>query len=162
MEPGTNDPINLHDWNQFVGHFASAGVDLGHDTTDLEDGRTSQNVVHQYPESLQSGEMCSSWKRIDFGFRSIRIDFQRLSAFVYDQRAKLTDTLRYERYEMVPLALAFLRRRKYGEPMSDYDLGRLVQLICDFRRSSLSHYAFAFGSVKGDVRLTGETQTLLR
>lgn len=162
MEPGTNDPINLHDWNQFVGHFASAGVDLGHDTTDPEDGRTSQNVVHQYPESLHSGEMCSLWKRIDFGFRSIRIDFQRLSAFVHDQRAKLIDTLRYERYEMVRLALDFLRHRKYGEPISDYDLGQLVQLIFDYRRSSLSHYTFTFGSAKGDVRLTGESQTLLQ
>ena len=161
MQPGTNDPINLHDWNQFVGHFAGAGVDLGHDTTDPDDGRISQNVVHQYPESLRSGEMCSLWKRIDFGFRSIRIDFERLSAFVHDQKAKLTDTLRYERYEMVRLAVAFLRHRKYEEPMSLYDLGQLVQLICDFRRSSLSHYAFAFGSAQGDVRLTGDPQTLL-
>lgn len=162
LQPGSNDPIDLHDWNQFVGYFASAGVDLGHDTTDPDDGRTSQNVVHQYPGSLQSGEMCSLWKRIDFGFRSILIDFERLSAFIHDQRAKLTDTLRYERYDMLCLAVAFLRRRKYGEPMSDYNLGRLVQLICDFRRSSLSHYAFAFGSAKGDVRLTGDSQTLLQ
>jgi len=162
MQPGTNDPVNLHDWNQFVGYFAGTGMDLGHDTTDPEDGRTSQNVVHQYPGSLQSGEMCSLWKRIDFGFRSIRIDFERLSSFVHDQRAKLTDTLRYERYDMLHLAVSFLRHRKYEEPMSDYDIGRLVQLICDFRRSSLSHYAFAFGSAKGDVRLTGESQTLLQ
>ncbi|HWU41505.1 MAG TPA: hypothetical protein VN203_27940, partial [Candidatus Acidoferrum sp.] len=123
VDSGTNDPIDLHDWNQFVGYFASAGVDLGYDTTDPEDGRTSQNVVHQYPESLRSGELCSLWKRIDFGFRSIRIDFERLSAFVRDQRAKLIDTLRFERYEMVRLAVAFLRHRKYGEPLSDYDLG---------------------------------------
>jgi hypothetical protein len=153
MQPSTNDPINLHDWNQFVGYFAGAGVDLGYDTTDPDDGRTSQNVVHQYPESLRSGELCSLWKRIDF---------ERLSAFVHDQKAKLTETLRYERYDMVRLAVAFLRHRKYGEPISDYDLGRLVQLICDFRRSSPSHYAFAFGSAKGDIRLTGESQTLLQ
>jgi hypothetical protein len=62
----------------------------------------------------------------------------------------------------VRLALAYLCRRKYEEPLSDYDLGRLVQLVCDFCRSSLSHYAFAFGSAKGDVRLTGESQTLLQ
>lgn len=160
MELGTNDLINLHDWNQFVGHFASAGVDLSYDTTDPDDGRTSQNVVHQYPQSLQSGEMCALWKRIDFGFRSIIIDFDRLSAFVQDQKAKLTETLRYERYDMLRLAVAYLRHRKYGEPISDYDLGRLVQLICDFRRSSLSHLAFAFGSAKGDVRLIDESQAL--
>jgi hypothetical protein len=104
--------------------------------------------------------MCALWKRIDFGFRSIIIDFDRLSAFVQDQKAKLTETLRYERYDMLRLAVAYLRHRKYGEPISDYDLGRLVQLICDFRRSSLSHLAFAFGSAKGDVRLIDESQAL--
>lgn len=162
LEPGTNDPVILHDWNPFVGCFAGAGVDLGYDTTDPDDGRVSQNVVHQYPESLLSGEMCSLWKRIDFGFHSIRIDLDRLSAFVHDQKAKLMTTLRYERCEMLRLAVAYLRHRKYKEPISDHDLGRLEQLICEFRRSSLSHYAFAFGSDKGDVQLTGESQTLLQ
>lgn len=98
----------------------------------------------------------------DFGFRSILIDFDRLSAFVRDHKAKLVETIRYERYEMLRLAVAYLRHRKYGERMSEYDLGRLVQLICDFRRSSLSHYAFAFGSDRGDVRITREYQTLLQ
>ncbi|HSB79006.1 MAG TPA: hypothetical protein VLM91_09470 [Candidatus Methylomirabilis sp.] len=162
LEPGTNDPVILHDWNPFVGCFAGAGVDLGYDTTDPDDGRVSQNIVHQYPESLLSGEMCSLWKRIDFGFHSIRIDLDRLSAFVHDQKAKLMTTLRYERCEMLRLSVAYLRHRKYKEPISDHDLGRLEQLICEFRRSSLSHYAFAFGSDKGDVQLTGESQTLLQ
>lgn len=62
---------------------------------------------------------------------------------------------------MLRLAVAYLRHRKYQEPISDYDLGRLVQLICDFRRSSLSHYAFAFGSAKGEVSLAYGSETLL-
>jgi hypothetical protein len=36
------------------------------------------------------------------------------------------------------------------------------KLICDFRRSSLSHYTFAFGSARGDVPLTSGSETLLR
>jgi hypothetical protein len=162
LQPGTNDPIILHDWNPFVGYFATAGVDLAYDTTDPDDARVSQNIVHQYPRSLQSGEMCSLWKRIDFGFSSIRMDLDRLTAFVQDQKTKLMGTLRYERYEMLRLAVTYLRHRNYKEPFSAYDLGRLEQLICDFRRSSLSHYAFAFGSARGDVELTGESQTLLQ
>lgn len=160
LQPGGNDPVILRDWNPFVEHFASAGVDLGYDTTDADDARVSQNVVHQYPESLQSGEMCSLWKRIDFGFSSIRIDLDRLSAYVRDRKTQLTATLRYERYEMLRLAVAYLRHRKYKEFITHYDLGRLEQLICDFRRSSLSHYAFA--SAKGNVELAGDPQTLLQ
>ncbi len=160
LEPGTHDPIQLHDWNQFVGYFNSTGVDLGYDTAAPDDGRVSQNVVHQYPASLQSGELCALWKRIDFGFSSIRIDLDRLSAFVTDNQRRLKEVLRYERYEMLRLAVAYLRYRKYAEPISEYNLGRLVQLICDFRRASLSHYALAFGS--SGVHLTGEAQMLLR
>jgi hypothetical protein len=162
LQPGTNDQVDLHDWNQFVDCFASAGMDLGYDTTDPDDCRLSQNLVHQYPESVQSGELCSLWKRIDFGFRSILVDLERLSAFLRDRRATLVDTLRYERYELMCLAVAYLRHREHNERMSDYDLGRLVQLVCDFRRASLSHYAFACGSTRGDVRLTGEFPTLLQ
>jgi hypothetical protein len=161
LEPGTNDQIHLRDWNRFVECFAATGLDLGYDTTDPDDARVSQNVVHQYPESLQGGEMCSLWKRIDFGFRSILMNLDRLAAFVHDQEASLTDTLRYERYDMLRLAVGYLRHRAYREPMTDYDRGRLVQLICEFRRSSLSHYAFAFGSPRGDVRVTGESQSFL-
>jgi len=161
LQPGTYDPIVLHDWNEFVDAFASAGLDLAYDTTDADDARVSQNLVHQYPESILTGDMCSLWKRIDFGFRSILIDLERLSAFVCDQRSQLISTLRFERYELVRLAVAYLRHRRHGEAMSEYDRGRLVQLACDFRRSTLSHYAFAFGSANGDVRLTGEYETLL-
>jgi hypothetical protein len=95
-------------------------------------------------------------------FSSLRIDFDRLSAFVRDQQAKLEATLRFERYEMLQLAVAYLRHRKYMEPLSEYNLGRLVQRICGFRRATLSHYALASGSSRGDVHLTGDSQTPLR
>jgi hypothetical protein len=161
LQPGSYDPIVLHDWNQFVDSFASAGLDLGYDTTDADDARVSQNLVHQYADSLPSGDMCSLWKRIDFGYRSILLDLERLSRFVRDHRSPLIATLRFERYELLRLALAYLRHRRCGERMSEYDRGQLVQLISDFRRASLSHYAYAFGSANGDVRLTGEYETLL-
>ncbi len=162
MEPGGNDQIQLHDWKQFVDCFSETGMDLSYDTTDPDDARVSQNLVHQYPDTLERNEMCSLWKRIDFGFRSILINYDRLLGFVRDHRARLMETLRYERYEMLRLAVAYLCQRSCGEHLSDYDLGRLVQLVCEFRRSSLSHYAFASGSSRGDVRLTGEYQTLLQ
>jgi hypothetical protein len=159
---GSKEMIVLRDWNVCVERFAGAGLDLAYDTTDPDDARVSQNVVHQYVGSLHSGELCSLWKRIDFGFRSILFDYDRLSAFLRDHRTDLAATLRWERYEMLCLAVAYLRWRRYREPIGDYDLGRLVQLICDFRRSSLSHYTFAFGSARGEVSLTSGSETLLR
>jgi hypothetical protein len=162
LRPGSYDPIVLKDWHEFVDAFGDAGLDLSYDTTDADDARVSQNLVHQYADHLPSGDLCSLWKRIDFGYRSILMNLERLAAFVHDQRKPLVDTLRFERYELVRLAVAYLRHRRGGERMSEYDLGRLVELICDFRRASLSHYAFAFGSTNGDVKLTGEYDSLLQ
>ncbi len=160
LEPGTNEQTQMHDWNQFVDHFYNSGMDLGYDTVSADDARISQNVVHQYPFSNDSGGLCALWKRIDFGFSSIRMDLDRLSRYVRDNEQKLQAVLRYERFELLRLAVAYLRYRKLSEPISEYNLGRLVQLICDFRRASLSHYALAFGST--GVHLTGEAQMLLR
>jgi hypothetical protein len=159
IELGTNELITLRDWNQFVGYFGDVGIDLKHDTTASEDGRVSQNIVHQYPQYQASGEMCCLWKRIDFGSGSIRIDLDRLSTFLHDQKGKVTTTLGCDRYKMLLLAVSYLGDR---DAMSEFDLGRLEQLVCDYRRSSLRHFAFGFGPASGDVCLIEGTETLLR
>jgi hypothetical protein len=133
-------------------------LDLGHDVTDAEDGRRAQNIIHQYPCCLESGEMCSLWKRIDYGYRSIIINPDRLFAFLHDRRNELIEVLQNDRYQMLQLAVAYLFNR---DAVSSYDVGRLEQLICVYRRSSLQHYAYGFGPAGGDVCIMEDTQSLL-
>jgi hypothetical protein len=162
VAPGTGDQITLRDWNRFVDCFFSAGLDLQYDTTNPDDARISQNIVHQYPRWVGSDEMCemcSLWKRIDFGFCSIRLDANRLLAYVRDHATELRQTLRCDRYEMLRLAVRYLADR---DGMADYDLGRLDRFIGDYRRSSLRHYAYGFGPAAADVWVTDETESLLR
>jgi len=158
VAPGTRDDIILRDWKQFVDNFWSVGLDLQHDVTDAEDGRISQNIVHQYPLCTESGDMCSLWKRIDFGFRSIQVNLDRLTGFVHDKATVLQSSLHCDRYEMLRLAVRYLAER---DSVSDYDLGRLERFIGEYRRSSLRHYAYGFGPAGADVCVNGETETLI-
>lgn len=135
---GNRSPIRLHDWDNFVTKFNCAGINVGMDCTDPEDGRISQNIIHQYPRLIADGsEMSSLWKRIDFGNRSININFDKLLKFLHDKREDLINILRSERYEMLVLAVEYL---KEGMKMKELDIGRLDTLIGDYRRSSLRHY----------------------
>ena len=134
--------ITLSDWTAFVARFVEAGIDVKQDITDADDGRYSQNIVHQYPHTPDSDEMSPLWKRIDFGFNSMTFNLDRLEKYMSDSREDLLKTLRSDRYQMLRLAIAYLRDAK---GMSEYNLGRLEQLIVDYRLSSLRHFAYGFG-----------------
>ena len=135
---GKRTLIQLHDWDSFVTHFHRVGIDLQMDTSDPDDGRISKNIIHPYPKPIgDGGEMSSLWKRIDFGYESMRIDFDRLSRFLHDNREDFVRVLRTERYEMILLALEYLMK---GKEMNDVDIGRLDSLVGEYRRSSLRHH----------------------
>lgn len=157
-EDGKSCPINLHNWNNFVTNFYRVGVDLARDVTTPHDARVSQNIVHQYPKLIgNGGEMCSLWKRIDFGYSSIHIDFDKLSKFLHDNREDLIKVLRNERYEMLILAVEYLLN---GEKMKEINIGRLEVLLGEYRRSSLSHYAMGLGPTCTPVYFGPITESL--
>ena len=129
--------IKLQDWNMFVANFHKAGIDMTTDISDSDDADVSKNIIHQYPVPLGDGlEMNLLWKRIDFGYQSLRIDFQELEKFLTDEKEDLITVLRFWRYEMLILACEYLQNR---EKMHERDIGRLEILVADYRRSTLSH-----------------------
>jgi hypothetical protein len=145
---GRREPVRLHDWEIFASSFMTAGVNLANDITDPDDGRMAQNIVHQYPIPVGNRfEMSSLWKRIDFGFNSITIDFEGLSKFLHENKERLIQTLRYERYELILLARDYLAK---GSHMSEVDIGRLDALTGDYRSSSLRHVVASSLGVAGE------------
>ena len=130
--------IRLHDWNIFIEKFYATGIDLSLDCTDPDNGRISKNIIHQYPIFIADGfEMSSLWKRIDFGYGSINIDFEKLSKYLKDNKKKLLNFLRNERYDMLQLAVAYLTK---GTKINHKDIGKLETHIGEYRAMSLSHY----------------------
>jgi len=137
-DKGIRNPIKLRDWERFVTSFNSVGINMELDCTDPNDGRISQNIIHQYPKPINDGlDMSLLWKRIDFGPMSLNIDFDKLLKFLNENRNDLIDILRNERYEMVMLAVEYLTK---GKNMKEIDIGRLDALLGEYRRSSLRHY----------------------
>jgi len=135
---GIRNLVVLRDWERFVASFNSAGINMELDCTDPNDGRISQNIIHQYPKPLENGiEMSLLWKRIDFGPMSLNIDFEKLKKFLNENRNDLIDVLRSERYEMIRLSVEYLTNKN---KMKEIDIGRLDALIGEYRRSSLRHY----------------------
>jgi len=131
--------IILHDWNAFVNSYQNIGIEMGNDVADAEDGRMSQNIIHQlYRMNTKNLEMNSLWKRIDFGYRSVGIDYEKLLKFLNKNREDLTRTLRIERYQMLKLAIEYLTKGK--EKMKKIDVGRLDVLIGDYRHNTLQQY----------------------
>lgn len=130
--------LKMIDWLEFGDAFDEAGVNLRKDCADAEDGRCSQNVIHQlYQITEGTFEINPLWKRIDFGYKSIRIDYEKLSKFLYDKRENLKQTLRNERYDMVMLSLEYLIN---FSNMDRLDVGRLDALVGNYRLATLSHY----------------------
>ncbi len=158
---GNRTLIKLHDWDNFVTHFHRVGIDVQMDTSDPDDGRISKNLIHPYPKPIANGtEISSLWKRIDFGYESMKIDFDKLSQFLHDSKEDLERVLRTERYEMIVLAKEYLAK---GKEMNEVNIGRLDSLVGEYRRSSLRHHLSRGTGLGGpeQVYIATRTESLL-
>ena len=70
--------VMLIDWDLFVKSFNEAGIIIGEDCIDPQNHRYSKNIIHQFPfYNPETLEMNVIWKRIDYGFKSISIDYEK-------------------------------------------------------------------------------------
>ncbi|MBU0980116.1 MAG: hypothetical protein KJ709_04890, partial [Nanoarchaeota archaeon] len=159
---GSTKQISLKDWDEFSACFASAGIDMSIDITDPDDGRISKNIIHQFPNDYhpESGNRSSVWKRIDFGYSSLRMDYDKLRAFLNANERDMKLYLRGERYKMLMLAVEHLT--KGTDQMDDVDIGRLETLVGDYRGRTLRHFTSRGSSMTGQgTRFDGGVETLI-
>jgi hypothetical protein len=129
--------IHLDEWDQFVAAFSAAGIDMSMDCTDPDDGRISKNIVHQLAKPhVYQPRLNRIWKRVDFGERSARFDYDKLSKYLADNQEDLRMALKAGRFEFLQLASMYLDPTHI---ISERDLGRLEQLTLEYRISTLSH-----------------------
>lgn len=131
-------PIVLSEWNECVAAFYAAGIDLAADCADAEDGRLSQNIVHQLYKHASKlwPKLNCLWQRIDFGPKSIKINYEKLRQFLYDNQNSLKNILGQNRYEMMILSHQYLIGK---ETLDRIDIGKLEILTRNYRLSSLRH-----------------------
>jgi hypothetical protein len=160
---GDKYQVHLREWNIFVSHFIAAGINVGYDVADVSNGTLSKNIIHAFPGHInEQFEMSTDWDRIDFGPRSIIIDFDRLRDFLIRNRDELIPVLRPNRYEMVQLCLKYLTSR---ESMDRYDIAKLEDRIEEYRLATLNHFT-SHGTILSGAPVhidyhKDQTQTLL-
>lgn len=136
-ETGDSIFLRLDDWDAFSAVFLEAGIDLQGDCTNPDNGTLSQNIVHQ----LHLGANASwpvlnrLWKRIDFGPRSIKLDYETLLAYFEKHETDIRETLRVGRYDMMVLACKYLLT---GGSVNPKERERLNILVLDYRLSTLA------------------------
>jgi len=129
--------VKLRDWDVFVNSFHTAGIEVGYDVTDSDNGRISKNIIYQLPYTSSTLEMGSVWKRIDFGNKSLPINYDKLLGFLDDKRKDIVDVLGRDRLRMMTLAAEFLKPG--GGGIGESDIGRLEILVGEYRSRTLRH-----------------------
>ncbi len=155
-ETGDSISVELDDWKEFIEAFNNAGINIESDCTDADDGRISQNIIHQYPQYPKSipPKLNRLWKRIDFGERSIGIDYDQLSRYLTNHQEVITNTLRVGRYDLLILASRYLQE---GENMNPLERGKLEVLALDYRYSTLQHLNTRGVDSTGDVTIISKS-----
>lgn len=133
---GEREAVVLDEWNAFVGSFDYAGILMSTDITDPDNGRLSQNIIHQlYCSGVSKLNRC--WKRIDLGHRSVYVEADKLRQFLIDNAETMKVVLGIARYELLMLAQQSVFDLK---SMNEGDIGKLETLTRDYRLSTLRHH----------------------
>ena len=149
-ETGQSISVQLDDWNSFNAMFLESGIDLQTDCTNPENGAISQNIVHQLHLGASASQPILNrlWKRIDFGPRSIRLDYERLLNYLRKNEQDIKETLKVGRYDMIMTACKYLLNQGKIEPR---EREKLEMLALDYRLSTLA-YLNARGVGDGSTR----------
>lgn len=149
-ETGDSVSVMLDDWNAFGSIFLEAGVDLQSDCANPDNGALSQNIVHQLHLDANASQPALNrlWKRIDFGPRSIKLDYETLLEYLRSNESDIRETLRVGRYDMMMMACKYLAKSGSVVPK---ELERLNMLVFDYRLSTLA-FLNARGVGEGSTR----------
>jgi len=136
-DTGDSAYVHLDDWDSFSSIFLEAGVDLQSDCANPDNGTLSQNIVHQLHLGANASQPTLNrlWKRIDFGPRSIRLDYEKLLDYLAGNERDIKDTLRVGRYDMMTLACKYLLNKG---TINEKERERLNMHVLDYRLSTLA------------------------
>lgn len=155
------DKVILAEFNEFIMAFDKTGISMGcdRDITNADDGRISQNIIHElyYPYEL---DLNLRWKRIDFGERSISINYEKLAKFLNDESQHLKKILTTKRFNLLVIAYQYLSS---SGKISEKDKGKLEELTAEYRESTLRHAAAQIINPRNyvhDIHISDEKENL--
>ncbi|MDP8234549.1 MAG: hypothetical protein P9M06_07125 [Candidatus Saelkia tenebricola] len=112
----------LKEFSPFVSAFREAGFDMQGDTSDVDDGRVSKNIILEVPFEIPASEydyyeemgfaiyeIPKQWKRIDLDGASCYRTSEQTNQFLADNVDSLRNTLGAWKYRLFELAY-----KRYG------------------------------------------------
>jgi glyceraldehyde-3-phosphate dehydrogenase type I len=100
--------VTVEEWEETIGVFREAGIDISCDVTDPDDGRYSQNIIFKPgTESIANHPYVAEWKRIDFDVRSLMVNLDKLEGFIIANKTNLTKALGIPRLLLLEKAITY-------------------------------------------------------
>ena len=132
-------PINLYDERISSSLFYEVGIYLLQDIVEPTSNYVKNLIIEEPEISLMPDKISNLWKRIDYGVKSIRFDYEKIKIYIKRYERDMIDILSKERVEMLLLSLDFLLKNKDFEKFNKEKFDRLKYLIELFLKSTFDH-----------------------
>lgn len=132
-------PISLYDERISSSLFYEVGIYLLQDIVEPTSNYVKNIIIEEPKISLLPEKISSLWKRIDFGVKSIKFDYEKIKRYIKRKEKDMIEILSKERVEMLLLSLDFLLKKGCFETFNKEKFNRLKYLIELFLKSTFDH-----------------------
>lgn len=132
-------PVKLLDERVASSLFYEVGIYLLQDIVEPTSNYVKNIIVEEPKVSLMPEEISNLWKRIDFGVKSIKFDYEKIRNYIKRNEEDLIKYLTKERVEMLLLSLEYLMKNRNFFNFGEKKFEKLKKLIELFLKSTLDH-----------------------
>jgi len=133
------NPVALNDERISSSLYHEVGIYLFQDIVEPTSNYVKNLIIEEPYISLMPENISSLWKRIDFGVKSIKFDYEKIKKYIEKNEKELNEVLLNDRVEMLLIALDYLIKDGNSETFGEKKFDRLKYLIELFLKSTLEH-----------------------
>ncbi|MGC9088607.1 MAG: hypothetical protein ACP5IV_00450 [Caldisericia bacterium] len=133
------NPVVLYDEKISSSLFHEVGIFLFQDIIEPTSNYVKNIIIEEIGISLMPEKISNLWKRIDFGVKSIKFDYEKIRNYIKKNERDLIEILSKERVEMLLLSLDFLLKKEGLNTFNEEKFERLKYLIELFLKSTFDH-----------------------
>ncbi|MBC7195564.1 MAG: hypothetical protein H5U37_07910, partial [Caldisericia bacterium] len=132
-------PVKLIDEDEAKNEFHKVGIYIFQDIVEPTSNYVKNLIVEEPEISLMPEKISNLWKRIDFGVKSIKFDYEKIKKYLKERKKELIKILNYKRYLLLNYAVLFLILNGNENLFGKKKLEKLKKLIEPFLKSTLDH-----------------------
>jgi len=133
------NPVALNDERISSSLFHEIGIYLFQDIVEPTSNYVKNLIIEEPYISLMPENISSLWKRIDFGVKSIKFDYEKTKKYIEKNEKELNEVLTNDRVEMLLIAIDYLIKDGNSKTFGEKKFNRLKYLIELFLKSTLEH-----------------------